>query len=143
MNSRRSFLRAVVSATALASVATIPMQAWADDMTKDDTMPRAEGTTGTTGTDTMRRTDESRRSEDSRRMGEVIDDQTLETKVKSALIGADEVKARNIEVEVRDGVTYLSGNVDSTAEAKAAVTTAQRVSGVKSVKSNLIVQRQQ
>jgi hypothetical protein len=51
--------------------------------------------------------------------GDRVSDQALETKVKSALIGDDRVKARNIEVEVRNGVVSLAGTVDSSAEAPA------------------------
>ncbi|NMG65950.1 BON domain-containing protein [Azoarcus indigens] len=73
-----------------------------------------------------------------RTTGEYIDDKTLEAKVKSALIGNDQVKARNVEVEVRNGVVHLGGTVDSAAEAEAAVLVARRVEGVKSVQSALM-----
>lgn len=110
MNTRRSFLGAVLGSAALVTLASVAGTA------------AAEGTKDT-----------------SRRPGEYIDDKTVETKVKSALIGKDEVKARNIEVEVRDGMVTLAGTVGSAAEAEAAVATARKVSGVKSVNSTLTV----
>lgn len=111
MNPRRSFLRAMIGATAFAAAVATPLAATA----------QATTTTG------------------DRSAGQKVDDQTIETKVKAALIAKDEVRARNIEVEVRDGVAYLSGNVRSAAEAQEALGTAQRVDGVKSVKSTLVV----
>lgn len=137
MTCRRSFLQAVLSAAALSSLAATGLTARAQGYSNDEGTPRAAGDSGS-----MSNPDGSR-SDGSRRMGQVVDDQTLETKVKTALIGSDQVKARNIEVEVRDGITYLSGNVNSAAEARAAVATAERVSGVKSVKSTLVVQSPQ
>lgn len=118
MNSRRSFLGTAVAAMTLSSLASLGGSAY------------AEGTRSETQGD-----------DPSRRAGEYLDDQTLETKVKTALIRNDQVKARNIEVEARDGVVRLSGHVDSSAEADSAVTTAQEVSGVKSVQSTLVLQQ--
>ena len=63
---------------------------------------------------------EMRSERDSRSAGERISDQTLETLVKTTLIDDEQVKARNIEVEVRNGVVNLSGTVDSAAAAPAA-----------------------
>lgn len=68
---------------------------------------------------------------------ERIDDQMLETRVKAALIGNDQTKARNIEVEVRDGVVHLQGEVDTAAEADAAARVAKGVEGVREVRSTL------
>ncbi|MDX5410534.1 MAG: BON domain-containing protein [Thauera sp.] len=68
---------------------------------------------------------------------ERIDDQMLETRVKAALIGNDQTKARNIEVEVRDGVVHLQGEVETTAEADAAARVAKGVEGVREVRSTL------
>lgn len=69
--------------------------------------------------------------------GQVISDQVLETQVKAALIGNDETKARNIEVEVRNGVVSLHGTVDSTAEAERAEREAKSVDGVREVRNSL------
>lgn len=64
-------------------------------------------------------------------------DQLLETRVKTALIGNDQTKARNIEVEVRDGVVHLQGRVESAAEEQAAVQAAKGIDGVREVRSSL------
>lgn len=112
MNPRRSFLRTMIGATTLAGLAAGPLAALAQTTVTDDT----------------------------RSAGSRVDDQTVETKVKAALIAQDEVRARKIEVEVRGGVAYLSGTVRSAAEAQEALGAAQRVEGVKSVKSTLVVQ---
>ncbi|ANQ84952.1 BON domain-containing protein [Azoarcus olearius] len=109
MNSRRSFLGAVLAATTLATVGGTAL---------------AEGTKARDG---------------DRSAGEYVDDKTLETKVKSTLIATEEVKARNIEVQARNGVVTLGGTVHSSAEAELAVTKAKSVSGVKTVNSNLRV----
>jgi hyperosmotically inducible protein len=77
--------------------------------------------------------------DDARSAGDRVSDQALETKVKSALIGDDRVKARNIEVEVRNGGVSLAGTVDSSAEAQAAVAAARQVSGVSAVNRALTV----
>jgi hyperosmotically inducible periplasmic protein len=61
--------------------------------------------------------------------------------VKSALIGNDETKARQINVETEDGVVQLSGFVDSEQMKTAAAATAQSVSGVQEVRNELIVRQ--
>jgi osmotically-inducible protein OsmY len=75
----------------------------------------------------------------SRSFGQVIEDQTLETRVKAALIDDPGVKAGRVEVETYKGVVQLSGTVGSQKEADAAVAAAKRVSGVTSVKNDLRV----
>lgn len=72
--------------------------------------------------------------------GQVISDQLLETQVKAALIGNDDTKARNIEVEVRNGVVSLRGTVSSAAEAERAEREAKSVDGVREVRSSLTQQ---
>ena len=75
----------------------------------------------------------------SRSFGQVIEDQTLETRVKVALIDDPTVSAGQVEVETYKGVVQLSGTVGSQKEADAAVAAAKRVSGVASVKNDLRV----
>ena len=65
-----------------------------------------------------------------RNVGQRIDDQTIETKVKAALLGAPDVSGTAISVEVRRGEVQLSGFVKSRAEAQRAVDLARRVDGV-------------
>jgi hyperosmotically inducible protein len=66
-------------------------------------------------------------------------DSTITGSVKSALISNDQTKARQINVETKDGVVQLNGFVDSAAAKAAAETTAKNVEGVKSVKNNLSI----
>ncbi len=66
-------------------------------------------------------------------------DSALTAKVKSALAGDHELKARDIEVETRDGVVQLSGFVDSEDARTAAVMRARSVQGVAEVRNDLSV----
>jgi hyperosmotically inducible protein len=71
--------------------------------------------------------------------GQYVDDATITTKVKEAFVGDPQVKAMQVNVETMQGVVQLSGFVDSTAAEQRAVSLAQDVKGVKSVKDNIIV----
>ena len=71
--------------------------------------------------------------------GEYFDDSTITTKVKAAILGDQELKVLQINVETFKGVVQLSGFVNSPQMVSRAVEVASRVSGVKSVKNNLIV----
>ena len=66
-------------------------------------------------------------------------DASLTGSVKSALIGNDATKARQINVETKDGVVQLSGFVDSAAAKSAAETTAKNVEGVQKVENKLLI----
>jgi len=71
--------------------------------------------------------------------GQYVDDTTITTKIKEAFIADPVVKASQIHVETMQGVVQLSGFTQSPkAEAKA-VTLARQVSGVQSVKDNIVV----
>ena len=74
-----------------------------------------------------------------RSTGQVIDDSTITTKVKTALIADPEVKGTQMQVEVYRGVVQLSGFVDRPADAQKAVAVARSVEGVQEVRNNLIV----
>jgi hyperosmotically inducible protein len=74
--------------------------------------------------------------------GEYVDDVTITTKVKAALINDPVVKARDVKVETFRGVVQLSGFVDSPAQAAKATEVAKEVGGVKSVKNDLAVKQQ-
>lgn len=71
--------------------------------------------------------------------GEYIDDSSITMRVKTALLNEPGVKSVQIGVETFRGVVQLSGFVDSEETVQKAVTTAQRVSGVKSVQNNIRV----
>lgn len=76
-----------------------------------------------------------------RSTGQYVDDKTVTARVKTALIGDEQVKARNIDVETYKGVVSLSGFVDTRTEAERAVVLAQKVDGVKSVKDDMHVRQ--
>jgi osmotically-inducible protein OsmY len=71
--------------------------------------------------------------------GEVIDDSALTARVKAALINEPGVKSTAINVETFRGTVSLSGFVDSEEQAQKAVTAAQKVGGVRSVKNDMRV----
>jgi osmotically-inducible protein OsmY len=72
-------------------------------------------------------------------VGETIDDATITTRVKTALINAPDVAALSIDVDTFKGVVTLSGRVKSQDEATRAMTVAQGIDGVREVKSALQV----
>lgn len=74
-----------------------------------------------------------------RPIGKRIDDQTIETKVKAALLAAPDVSGTAVSVEVRNGDVQLSGFVKSQAEAQRAVELARRVDGVRNVINKMTV----
>ncbi len=76
---------------------------------------------------------------DERTAGQVLDDATITAKVKTELIKAEDVKARNIDVDTIARVVYLSGMVDSSSEIAQAVALAKKVPGVLRVKNQLKV----
>jgi hyperosmotically inducible protein len=74
-----------------------------------------------------------------RTAGEVIDDTAITAKVKAALVGNDETKARQINVTTREGVVQLSGFVDDEQEKYVAENVARGVNGVEDVMNDLEV----
>ena len=71
--------------------------------------------------------------------GEYVDDSAITTKVKAAILGDSELKVMQINVETFKGVVQLSGFVNNQKSATKAAEVARGVSGVVSVKNNLIV----
>jgi hyperosmotically inducible protein len=74
-----------------------------------------------------------------RTVGTAIDDATITTRVKSALLADPEVKGLDVKVETRDREVLLSGFVDSRAQKQRAVDIARRVNGVKDVIDKMVV----
>lgn len=70
-------------------------------------------------------------------IGETLDDATITTRVKTALLNDPDVNATQIDVSTTAGVVTLSGDVRSKSEADRAVQVAHGVSGVKDVRSAL------
>ena len=71
--------------------------------------------------------------------GQTIDDSTIATETKAALIDKDKVSAGSLNVEVNKGTVQLAGFVDSQAEKAAAMKTAQQVKGVVKVLDAMVV----
>ena len=72
-------------------------------------------------------------------VGETIDDATVTTRVKTALLNDPDVGGLRIDVDTFKGVVTLSGRVKSKEEETKAVALARRVGGVTDVKSTLQV----
>lgn len=75
--------------------------------------------------------------------GEYIDDSTITTKVKTALLGAKDIPSGSISVETFKGAVQLSGFVSNADQVARAGQVASKVEGVKVVHNNLIVKTQQ
>ena len=71
--------------------------------------------------------------------GEYIDDSAITTKVKAAIFNEPTLKVFQINVETFKGEVQLSGFVDSPQNVRRAGEVARGVTGVRSVKNDLIV----
>ncbi len=70
-------------------------------------------------------------------VGETIDDTTITTRVKTAMLNDPAVGGLRIDVDTYKGAVTLSGRVKSQAEKDQAIALARRVSGVTEVKDAL------
>ncbi len=70
-------------------------------------------------------------------IGETLNDATITTRVKTALLNDPDVGVLRIDVDTQMGVVTLSGTVPSPAQVDRAVQIAKTVEGVKDVKSAL------
>jgi hyperosmotically inducible protein len=75
--------------------------------------------------------------------GQYIDDATITTKVKAALLADDQLKSTKVSVETNQGTVKLTGLVASKTQESEAIKVANQVSGVKSVKDLLTVRASQ
>lgn len=73
-------------------------------------------------------------------VGETIDDSTITTRVKTALLNDPDVGGLRIDVDSFKGVVTLSGRVKTKAEEDKAVSIARRTDGVSDVKSTLQIE---
>lgn len=73
-------------------------------------------------------------------VGDTIDDATITTRVKTALLNDPDVGGLRIDVDTFKGVVTLSGAVKSAAERDKAIAIAKRIGGVTDVKSTLQIQ---
>lgn len=71
--------------------------------------------------------------------GQLIDDSTIATKTKAALLDKKADVGASVNVEVYKGVVQLSGFVESDAAETAALTTAGKVEGAKKVLDAIVV----
>ena len=75
--------------------------------------------------------------------GQYVDDSTITTKVKADFVTDKTVDATNIKVETFKGTVQLSGFAKSQAEINRAVQIARNVSGVQSVKNDILLRAAQ
>jgi hyperosmotically inducible protein len=73
-------------------------------------------------------------------VNQTIDDATITTRVKTALLNAPDVQATQIDVDTSAGVVTLKGVVKTKEEEAKALDVARRVTGVRDVKSELKIQ---
>lgn len=69
----------------------------------------------------------------------VIDDATITTKVKAAVLAEPGLKTLQINVDTKNGLVTLNGTVDTPQLKERAMQVAQSVEGVKSVSDQLVV----
>lgn len=70
---------------------------------------------------------------------EYVDDTAITTKVKAAILDEPSLKSRQVSVETMQSTVQLSGFVDSAKTKSKAGEIARGVTGVRSVKNDLIV----
>ena len=71
--------------------------------------------------------------------GQYIDDATITTKVKAALMADTQLKAIHISVKTTQGAVQLAGTVDTTVQESQAIKDANQVDGVKLVSDAMTV----
>jgi len=69
--------------------------------------------------------------------GQYLDDTAITGKVKAAIFNEPTLKSAEINVETFKGAVQLSGFVSSSADIAKAVSVAQKVDGVRSVKNDM------
>ena len=71
--------------------------------------------------------------------GQYLDDSAITTKVKTAILGDEQLRTFDVHVTTYKGVVELSGFVDSRQVAHRAEEVAEKVAGVREVKNDLTV----
>src|SRR5690606_33766023 len=74
-----------------------------------------------------------------RSVGEFVDDSVITTRVKYALVQNDELDGFDINVDTREGVVILSGEVDTEAKRDLAVKVAEGVDDVREVRHDALM----
>ena len=72
-----------------------------------------------------------------RTVGQVVDDATINAKIKAALLQAPDVKGTDVNVDTVNGTVTLKGAVESQAQVDRAVQVARAAEGVKAVSNQL------
>lgn len=73
-------------------------------------------------------------------VGDTIDDATITTRVKTALLNDPTVGGLRIDVDTFKGVVTLSGRVKTAQEQETAIALARKIDGVTDVKSTLQIE---
>lgn len=73
-------------------------------------------------------------------VGDTIDDATISTRVKTALLNDPVIGGLRIDVDTFKGVVTLSGRVRAKEDEAKAIELARKVGGVADVKSSLLIQ---
>jgi len=76
---------------------------------------------------------------DERSLGTMVDDSVISATVKIKMISDNSVKARQIDVDVLNGVVYLIGLVGSSSQKKMATDIAKGIKGVRRVENQLVI----
>ena len=76
-----------------------------------------------------------------RDVGDKVEDGWISMKIQSKYFVDDDVRARNINVETKDGMVTLKGSVQSEGERQQAVSIARSTEGVTMVHDNLVIDR--
>jgi hyperosmotically inducible protein len=76
---------------------------------------------------------------DKRSVGTMLDDSILSSTIKTKMIADEFVKARNIDVDVLNGIVYLIGVVESASQKRMAADVARGVDGVRGIENQLVV----
>lgn len=128
--------KSIVAACAIA-VAAASLPALADTATKQSADVLGVENNLKVGEQTPFVTDKAARESDE--AAQNVSDGWITTKVKAVLIYDRNVEGTDIEVNTKNGVVTLRGQVESVAEREQAVSLAREVKGVKKVLSELSV----
>ncbi len=73
--------------------------------------------------------------------GEYVDDATISTRVRTAIVRDPNVSLTELDVKTMDGTVQLSGFTDQQAKKTRAGEIAKSTTGVKDVKNDIVVKR--
>lgn len=78
-------------------------------------------------------------AEDRQSAGAYVDDATVSTRVRTAIVRDPDLSLSQLNVETFNGEVQLSGFTDSQAKANKAASLARETPGVKNVRNNIVV----